>query len=193
MVRITKVYTKTGDKGETHLAAGKKIPKTSPRIDAIGSIDELNAFLGFAAQPMNNNSKLHDARKKIIRIQNTLFDLGASLAVLKEDRRENTPEITAGDIKTLENEIDSMNSQLQPLQSFILPGGGEIASRLHLARTICRRAERALVKLNQQEKLDENVIPFINRLSDWLFVISRLIPQQLGENELLWEPGKREY
>ena len=193
MVRITKVYTKTGDKGETHLAAGKTIPKTSPRIDAIGSIDELNAFLGFAAQPMNNNSKLHGARKKIIRIQNTLFDLGASLAVLKEDRRENTPEITAGDIKTLENEIDSMNSQLQPLQSFILPGGGEIASRLHLARTICRRAERALVKLNQQEKLDENVIPFINRLSDWLFVISRLIPQQLGENELLWEPGKREY
>jgi len=184
MVNITKVYTRTGDKGDTQLAAGKAISKNSVRIQAIGEIDELNAFLGWVNEVLLN-TELHN---KILRIQNEIFNLGAQLSVLSVDRRFDTPCIESKNIKILEEEIDAMNSSLSSLQSFILPGGGETATRLHIARTVCRRAERAIVTLAEQEKLDGTEIPYLNRLSDWLFVAARFMTAKSGKIEHLWQP-----
>ena len=186
MVKITQVYTKTGDKGTTALAGGKRIAKTSQRIEAIGEVDELNSFLGFAAASLTDDFK--ELQDKIIRIQNELFNLGAQLSVLAEDRRPNTPLLQESNIKTLEDEIDRMNANLPKLLSFILPGGGEISTRFHLARAVCRRAERAIVNLSENEKLDGTEIPYLNRLSDWLFVTARYVAQQLQVEEKLWHP-----
>lgn len=187
MVRITKVYTKTGDKGETTLAGGQKISKLSPRIEAYGGVDELNAFLGIVGEYMKELDQLTELHNSILRIQNELFDLGAQLAVLKEDRRSDTPVIKQSDIERLEQEIDEMNKNLSPLKSFILPGGGKISAYLHVARTVCRRIERGLVHLLNSESLDGVEIPYINRLSDWLFVASRYVSWKQGREENLWK------
>jgi cob(I)alamin adenosyltransferase len=191
MVRITKVTTKTGDKGLTTLAGGQQVPKTSPRIEAYGGVDELNSFLGLVAELLREQPKLAFLRHKILRIQNELFDLGSQLAVLPQDRRENTPVIREQDIQNLEAEIIEMNGQLQPLRSFVLPGGDLVACYLHIARTVCRRVERNIVLLSQTEPLDGVEIPYINRLSDWLFVVSRLVSKELNREEILWQPGNR--
>jgi cob(I)alamin adenosyltransferase len=191
MVRITKVYTKTGDKGSTHLAGGRKVSKISPRIEAYGGVDELNAQLGMAGESLKNIPQLQKLRERIFRIQNELFDLGSQLAVLPEDRRENTPHIKATDIERLESEIDEMNAQLPILESFVLPGGGEISSRLHVARTVCRRVEREVIRLAKEESLHGSETPYLNRLSDWLFVASRFAALKTANSETLWKPGKR--
>lgn len=190
MVKITKVYTKQGDGGETHLGAGKRIVKNSNRIDAIGNIDELNSIIGFALAEIRSKETLTSLTTACLHIQNELFNLGAQLAVLKEDRRDNTPVIKESNINRLEEEIDRYNEKLPSLKSFILPGGGEVASRLHLARTVCRRAERSLLTLQQQSgiSLDGTELPYLNRLSDWLFVAARYVAFQLDEEELLWQP-----
>lgn len=193
MVKITKVYTKKGDKGKTQLAGAKRATKTSPRVQALGDIDELNSFLGLIIPQLTTDKNFSDLHNKILRIQNTLFDLGAQLAVPPKKRRPDTPKLQENDAKTLENEIDAMNAELTPLKSFILPGENEISARLHLARVVCRRTERSLAKLNEEEKLDGTEIPFLNRLSDWLFVAARFVNFKLGGKELLWEPGKRNY
>ena len=186
MVKITKVYTKRGDKGETDLAGGKRVKKTHPRIIAVGEIDELNATLGFAKAAAVKEEALKALVSKCERIQRELFNLVAQLVVLKEDRRGNTPLIESKMITQLETEIDEMNADLPSLSSFILPGGGEIASRFHLARTLCRRAERALLVLSEMEDLDGEELPYINRLSDWFFVVSRYVSTRLKQEELLW-------
>ncbi len=186
MVKITKVYTKKGDKGQTQIAGGYCIAKSSLRIEAIGYLDELNAHIGFAAVAITNISQLTELHKMMIRIQNELFNLGAQLAVLTQDRKKNTPVITTDYIKKLETEIDQMNSLLPSLNSFILPGGNEPAARLHIARTICRHAERAVIHLAEHETIDNVEIPYLNRLSDWLFVASRFVLRQLNEKEILW-------
>ncbi len=190
MVRINKVYTRNGDAGQTRLAGGQEVSKTSRRIEAYGTVDELNAALGLAAEALTAHGNLTALRQKILRIQNELFNLGSQLAVLPGDRREGTPVIAAADINRLETEIDEMNDSLPSLKSFILPGGGEISARLHLARTICRRAERETIRLAQDEPLDGPEIPYLNRLSDWLFVASRYVSQKTGQEENLWQPGK---
>lgn len=188
MVKITKVTTKIGDKGQTQLAAGIYIPKTSLRIEAIGCIDELNAHLGFAAVSFSEHATFNTIKIKILRIQNELFDLGAQLSVLAKDRRNDTPKIKNKNIKLLEKEINGLNAILPTLKSFILPGGNESSARLHIARTVCRRAERSVIRLAEQEKLDGEEIPYLNRLSDWLFVVSRFIVFQANEKEVLWRP-----
>ncbi len=191
MVKITKVTTKTGDKGQTKLAAGYCIEKSSIRIEAIGFLDELNAQLGFTAVSFMNETQLSDLHKQIIRIQHELFDLGAQLAVLAEDRRANTPMITSDRIKKLETEIEQMNSLLPALKSFVLPGGNEYAARLHIARTVCRHAERSVIRLAEQEPLDGVEIPYLNRLSDWLFVAARFALFKFNIKEILWAPGNK--
>ncbi len=191
MVRITKVYTRTGDQGMTRLAGGQPISKCSERIEAYGTVDELNAHLGVLAESLRQVPQLESLKKQILRIQNELFDLGSQLAVLKEDRRENTPVIRSGDVERLEREIDAMNAELPPLKSFILPGGGEISAQFHVARTVCRRAEREIIRLAEQEPLDGPEIPYINRLSDWFFVAGRFAALKTGAEETLWKPGER--
>ena len=189
MVRITKVYTRQGDQGATRLAGGRKIAKTDPRIEAYGTVDELNACLGLAAEAMRGEPRLAVLLERVLAIQNELFDLGSQLAVLPADRRPDTPLITAARVARLEREIDEMNAGVEPLRSFILPGGGEVAARLHLARTVCRRAEREVLRLGAVEALDGTEVPYVNRLGDWLFVAARAAGAKLDAPEILWRPG----
>jgi len=189
MVRINKVYTKTGDSGTTFLAGGQKVSKTSPRIVAYGSVDELNASLGIIVEFLKSIPGLAKLKERIIRIQNELFDLGSQLAVLREDRRPDTPLIHEKNIYALEGEIDEMNKNLPHLSSFILPGGGQISAFLHLARTICRRVEREVIQLSNTESIDGPELPYLNRLSDWLFVAARYSTKICGKDETLWKPG----
>lgn len=191
MVRITKVYTRTGDKGMTHLAGQVRVPKTSVRIAAIGCLDELNAVMGVAVDSMLDIKPLKNLGEKCIRIQHELFDLGAQLAVLPQDIRIDTPKIDLQDIKRLEQEIDKMNLKLSFLTSFILPGGGKTSAYLHVVRTVCRRAERALLEVDASEKLDGVEVPYLNRLSDWLFVAARFAALKMNKKELIWQPGFR--
>lgn len=190
MVRITKVYTKTGDKGKTRLAGGQEVSKTDHRIEAYGTVDELNSVLGIVAEKLSHQKKLGSLWEQVLRIQNELFNLGSQLSVLSEDRRENTPVVHLKDVERLEDEIDTMNAALPPLTSFILPGGGEIAAWLHLARTVCRRAEREVIRLSGEAALDGSEIPYLNRLSDWLFVAARYVARETGKKETLWQPGE---
>ena len=189
MVSINRVYTRQGDGGMTHLAGGQRIHKTHLRIESYGEVDELNACLGLAAEGMRGEARLATLLGRTMRIQNELFDLGAQLAVLPEDRRPDSPRITAAQVERLEREIDEMNDAIPALRSFILPGGGEVAARLHLARTVCRRAERNALRFAAEEPLDGTELPYLNRLSDWLFVASRHASSQLELEELLWRPG----
>ena len=176
----------------TRLAGGQQIKKIHPRIEAYGCIDELNATLGVVIVTLNDcPSALHRLKTALQRIQNELFDLGSQLAVLSEDRRENTPVITQKDVARLEVEIDEMNESLPALTSFILPGGGPTATHLHVARTVCRRAERRILHLAESDKLDGTEVPYINRLSDWFFVASRFAAHHQNIPETLWQPGRR--
>ena len=184
MVKLTKIYTRNGDKGQTQIAGGHDLAKTSARIDAIGNIDELNSWIGLISA--NVDGKLADFKIQLEKIQNQLFNLGAQLAVLKADRRENTPIIEQADIDALETAIDQMNETLPTLQSFILPGGNALASELHIARNVCRRAERSLFKLNETEPVETIALSYLNRLSDYLFVSARFVCQQCQVAEILW-------
>jgi cob(I)alamin adenosyltransferase len=192
-MRITKVYTKTGDKGKTRLAGGQQVWKDSPRVEAYGTVDELNALLGvvralwLAEAKGSMRTRLeHELRW----VQNKLFDIGGLLATKPDQSFPNMPSIEAVDVTRLENLIDGWQKDLQPLREFILPGGGMIASSLHLARTICRRAERRCVSLLRKERVDQAIIIYLNRLSDMLFVLARWVAHRLGEKELLWERTK---
>ncbi|HQV31032.1 MAG TPA: cob(I)yrinic acid a,c-diamide adenosyltransferase, partial [Calditrichia bacterium] len=185
MVRINRVYTRTGDKGKTRLAGGQEIDKTAARIEAYGTVDELNACLGLVGEGMKTSVSYASLHVQVKRIQNELFNLGSQLAVLPEDRMAGTPVVAQADVDRLEREMDAMNENLPALTSFILPGGGEVSARLHLARTVCRRAERRTIALAAQETLDGTEIPYLNRLSDWLFVASREAARLAGEGENL--------
>lgn len=192
MVRITKVYTKTGDKGETGLVGGARLPKDHPRIEAYGTVDELGSIIGIA-RTFNSQKEPSIRRDKfdliLQAIQQKLFDLGSELATAPGDEYEGQIKVEATDVAWLEEVIDAMNAELQPLKSFILAGGSPLNAFLHQARTVCRRAEREILRLRAIDTIGEQVVPYLNRLSDALFVFSRWVATTMGETEILWEPG----
>jgi cob(I)alamin adenosyltransferase len=193
-IRITRVYTRTGDKGDTALVGGARVAKDSPRIAAYGAIDELNSAIGLARVfndehvPARARTRLEEILKGL---QNELFDLGSELATPPAAAYEGMFRVTPDAITRLEALLDDCQEDLEPLSSFILPGGGRVSGFLHLARTICRRAERDILALSRREEIGEFVLPYVNRLSDLLFVLSRWIGKQCGEQEYLWERGLR--
>jgi cob(I)alamin adenosyltransferase len=194
-IRITKVYTRTGDKGFTKLVGGKKVAKDAARIEAYGTIDELNSVLGLA-RIFNDDSKDQSAAGRRLdeifrRLQNELFDLGSELATPPDFSYEGMYRVGEGEVKALEHLIDECQKDLTPLNSFILPGGGKVGGFLHQARTVCRRAEREVLRLSREEAIGEWPLKYLNRLSDLLFVLSRWASKQLGEPEYLWERGLR--
>ncbi|MBM3467916.1 MAG: cob(I)yrinic acid a,c-diamide adenosyltransferase [Alphaproteobacteria bacterium] len=182
MVHLTKIYTRGGDNGETSLGSGKRVSKADVRIEAIGDVDEANAAIGWARQytPEAIDSLL-------AHIQNDLFDLGADLCV--PTKKSSSLQILPSQVTFLEQKIDSYNQHLQPLNSFILPGGSKGSAALHLARTIVRRAERSLIKLKNIQPLNEETVKYLNRLSDLLFVLGRHVNDD-GKKDVLWVPGK---
>ena len=190
-ISITRVYTRTGDKGTTALVGGKRVPKDSPRIAAYGTIDELNAVLGLAR--VFNEERLAEGEKQrwldevFRRLQNQLFDLGSELATPEDAVYEGMFRIGDAEVKELEALMDRCQKDLEPLRSFILPGGGRISGFLHQCRTVCRRAEREVLALSRAEPIGEGVLPYVNRLSDLFFVLSRWVGKHLGETEYLWE------
>ena len=193
MVRLNRIYTKAGDGGDTRLVGGQKVRKDALRIEAYGTVDELSACIGIARAALgaaNAPAGADDLGRVLTRIQNELFNLGSDLATLPADRRPQQPVIEARHVTALEREIDDWNASLPELRSFVLPGGGVVASYLHLARTVCRRAERLIVRLRDAEPIGDQALPYINRLSDALFVMSRHAARLYGEPEPLWEPEK---
>ncbi|MEO6027368.1 MAG: cob(I)yrinic acid a,c-diamide adenosyltransferase [Candidatus Binatia bacterium] len=191
-IRITKVYTRHGDKGDTHLVGGSRVGKDDPRIESYGTIDELNAILGIVrafndgAPPSAATTRLDHILRQV---QNELFDLGSELATPPDAAWEGMIRIGPAQIKVLERTIDECQADLEPLKSFILPGGGTIAAFLHQARTVCRRGERDILRLMRREPIGDAVLGYVNRLSDLLFVLSRWMSHTLGEPEYLWEKG----
>jgi cob(I)alamin adenosyltransferase len=184
MVTLNRIYTKTGDKGETALGDGTRIPKHSLRIAAYGTVDEANAAIGLAR--LHTTGALDE---KLARIQNDLFDLGADLCVPETAKRtEGRLRVSDTQVERLEREIDSMNESLAPLTSFVLPGGTPAAAYLHLARVVVRRAERLIVELSETEKINPAAVRYANRLSDHLFVAGRFANDQ-GKRDVLWTPG----
>ena len=186
MVRLNKIYTRTGDSGESGLVDGSRASKADPRFAAIGDVDEANCVIGVAFAALADD----EARAMLARIQNELFDLGADLATPGESFAPDamTLRITADQVARLEREIDRMNADLEPLRSFILPGGGEAAARLHLARAVVRRAERSAVTAGNRHALNPLALAYINRLSDHLFVMARWTAREEG-GDVLWQPG----
>lgn len=189
-----KIYTKTGDNGTTALFGGTRVSKHHIRIDSYGTIDELNSWLGLLRdQEMDSNSKA-----TLVSVQDKLFTVGAILAtdpeksLLKNGKeRLNIPKISETDVEFLEKEIDSMNDNLPPMTHFILPGGHTTVSYCHIARTVCRRAERLATHLHENEPFDERVLHYINRLSDYLFVLARKLSSDLQAEEIKWIPEKK--
>ena len=183
MVKLTRIYTKGGDKGTTSLGTGKRVPKHDQRVAAFGTVDEANAAIGIA--------RLHtsgDADAALARIQNDLFDLGADLCAPEGEGTKDRLRIIDAQVERLEQEIDAMNAELAPLNSFVLPGGSAASAYLHLARTIARRAERDITRLAESEAVNPAAIRYINRLSDHLFVLARY-ENDKGAKDVLWEPG----
>jgi cob(I)alamin adenosyltransferase len=194
-IRINRVYTRGGDKGETSLVGGQRIAKDSIRIESYGTVDELNAILGLVRVTNRAAGGIGRGEPKrldalLSRIQGELFNLGSDLATLPGDRHPRQPVIEAQHVKRLENEIDDLNRDLPELSSFVLPGGGATAAFLHQARTVCRRAERAVTTLTRQEAVGPHCLAYLNRLSDLLFVLSRRAAKMRKESETLWDPSR---
>jgi len=183
MSEESKIYTKTGDKGETSLIGGKRVPKYHERIEAYGTVDELNSYIGLIRdQDLNEVTKA-----LLLEIQDRLFTLESLLAEDPETSRHPLPQIFEADISLLEKEIDTMNEELPPIHSFILPGGHPTVSHCHIARCICRRAERITIRLSETHPVSHLVIKYLNRLSDYLFVLARKIGYDLGVKEEVWK------
>lgn len=182
LVKLNKIYTKTGDGGRAGLVDGSRISKSSPRMAAIGEVDEANAAIGLSISHLAGGT----LGLQLLAIQNELFDLGADVATPGEV--EGALRIVPGQVARLEVELDEMNDALDPLTSFILPGGSPAVAALHLARTVVRRAERAAVALNESEPLNPHVLSYLNRLSDFLFVAARFVAKDQG-GDVLWQPG----
>jgi cob(I)alamin adenosyltransferase len=187
MVRLNRIYTRTGDAGTTGLVDGSRLPKSAPRMAAIGDVDEANATIGMAAVALGAGHRLAAALE---RIGNDLFDLGADLATPGEDFAATATalRIVPGQVAWLEEGIDAMNAGLAPLTSFVLPGGSAGAAALHVARTVARRAERAAVALAAEAPVNPQALAYLNRLSDWLFVAARSVNADQG-GDVLWRPG----
>ena len=186
---INRVYTRQGDKGETGLVGGQRVPKDSARIEAYGTVDELNAFLG-TARVTAHEAGLSELAAILLRVQHELFNLGSILATRPEDVHPKQPRVTDIEIARLEAEMDRMNEDLAPLRSFVLPGGSRLDAELHIGRTVCRRAERVCIALGRVESVPPETIRYLNRLSDALFVWSRWAGHAVGAAETLWEPNQ---
>lgn len=195
-IRITRVYTRSGDAGETGLVGGKRVAKDSQRIEAYGTLDELNSIVGLAR--VFNEEKLveHDAHRfldvVLRQIQDELFDLGSELATPADFYQTGMYRVGERQIKKIEQLIDECQKSLGPLKSFVLPGGGKIGAYLHQCRTVCRRGEREILRLSRTEEIGEWPLKYVNRLSDLFFVLSRWISKQTGEQEYLWQRGLQE-
>ena len=179
-----KIYTRKGDSGTTQLIGGTRIPKHAIRIESYGSVDELNSYLGLIRDQNIDSVYI----QQIIEIQDRLFTIGSHLASDPNKSTMKLPEINSNDILTLENWIDEMDSKLPEMKSFVLPGGHTTVSYCHIARCVCRRAERMTNHLNEEEKVDLVILKYLNRLSDYLFVLSRKLTQDLGATEQPWVP-----
>jgi cob(I)alamin adenosyltransferase len=193
-MRITKVYTRTGDRGTTRLVGGKQVWKDDARIDAYGTVDELNSVLGLARALLASSSASTTDRERLdavlAQVQDELFSVGADLATAPEDRWEGMIRVGDDEVAALEVLIDGFNDELEPLREFVLPGGGPAASALHVARTVCRRAERLVVTLDRGREpvdgVDDGCLRYLNRLSDLLFVLARWTARATGQAEVLW-------
>jgi cob(I)alamin adenosyltransferase len=186
MPKLNKLYTRTGDQGMTRLADGQRVPKDSPRVQAYGSVDELNSWLGYALS-MDLSEPLQEA---VAKIQNELFDLGADLSTPQEAETSfHVPRIEQRHVDDLESLIDMLNESLSPLDNFVLPGGDRAAAALHIARAVCRRSEREVMVMSREQPIGDYVLPYINRLSDALFVMARWQNNQTGRKEPIWQPG----
>ena len=194
-IRITKVYTRSGDAGFTKLVGGQHVAKDAARVEAYGTVDELNAVLGLARvfnDDLTDRLKASKELDKIFRrLQNQLFDLGSELATPSDFSYEGMFRVGSREVRALERTIDRLQKDLQALNSFVLPGGGKVGGFLHQARTVCRRAERDIVRLSREEDLSPWPLKYVNRLSDLLFVLSRWVSTHLDEPEYLWERGLR--
>ena len=192
-ISITRVYTRLGDRGETGLVGGKRVPKDSPRIVAYGTIDELNAIVGlvrtFNAERLAEGEHHRWLDQVLRRIQNELFDLGSELATPPEAEYEGMFKVGEAQVTALERLMDHCQKDLEPLKSFTLPGGGRINAFLHQARTVARRAEREVLRLTRVEPVNEWALRYVNRLSDAFFVLGRWVGKRMGEKEYLWERG----
>ncbi|HEX4925784.1 MAG TPA: cob(I)yrinic acid a,c-diamide adenosyltransferase [Bdellovibrionales bacterium] len=189
---MAKIYTKTGDRGETGLVGGQRVSKADLRLECYGTVDELNSVLGLAASSLERSPKFDAATKKQIggilnSLQNELFNLGSRLASADEDTLKKMPVVHEDRITFMESTIDTFTSELPPLRNFILPGGTETAAQIQWARTVCRRAERWTVRLSQSEPVEPATVRYLNRLSDFLFVIGRLLNHRAGVQETIWK------
>jgi cob(I)alamin adenosyltransferase len=187
---LNSIYTKRGDRGETSLVGGQRVPKDALRIECFGTVDELNSFIGLARVSAMGEARLEQLSAILLRVQHELFNLGSILATLPADVHPRQPRVTGVEVEQLEQEIDQMNADLPPLRSFVLPGGSRLNAELHACRTICRRAERLVVALARQEEVPAEAIRYLNRLSDALFVWSRWANHALGLGEVLWQPNE---
>jgi cob(I)alamin adenosyltransferase len=196
---INRVYTRHGDSGTTRLVGGQEVPKDDARIDAYGTVDELNAFVGAARQtiaeslasaPADRRAALEGLGETLARVQHELFNLGSILATMPEDVHPRQPRVTEIEVDTLEAEMDACQGDLAPLRSFVLPGGSRLNTDLHVCRTICRRAERCAVQLARATDVDPLAVRYLNRLSDAFFVWSRWAAHLCGVPEVLWEPNR---
>lgn len=195
-IRLSRIYTRTGDKGTTALVGGKRVPKDSLRLEAYGTVDELNSIVGIVRTyvPAYRERLGDDFQwysEMLRRIQNELFDVGSELATPPDGEYEGMHKMGEGEVKLLEEEMDRMEKELETLKSFTLPGGGVLNAFLHQARTVCRRAERVCWALGREEQINPQLIVYVNRLSDHLFVQSRWIAKRAGEPEFLWDRGLR--
>lgn len=179
-----KIYTKTGDQGTTGLLSGKRVPKHHIRIESYGATDELNSWVGLLRDILAGHAQV----STLLEIQDRLFTIGSHLAMEPGKANFPIPEIAAQDVVFLEKQIDAMNEELPPLRSFVLPGGHSAVSQVHIARCVCRRAERWVTQLAENEAVDEVILKYLNRLSDYLFVLSRLASKDLNATETPWKP-----
>lgn len=179
-----KIYTKTGDQGTTALFGGKRVSKADLRIETYGTVDELNSFLGLVRDQEVN----HNRKDELIEIQDRLFTIGSVLATEPGNTKVKTPQLSEADITFLETKIDAMDETLPQMRSFVLPGGHQSVSYCHVTRTVCRRAERLCISLNSHEAVNPLIIKYLNRLSDYLFVLSRKMAQELKADETPWKP-----
>ena len=195
-IRITKVYTRTGDRGDTALVGGKRVAKDSLRVEAYGAIDELNSIVGLARvfnQEDRAAGEAHEFLDEVLcQIQDELFDLGSELATPPEYFTAGMYRVGEDEVKRLEKLMDRCQKDLEPLKSFVLPGGGRIGAYLHHCRTVCRRAERDILRLSRSEEVNPTLLKYVNRLSDLFFVLARWISKQMGESEYLWQRGLKE-
>ena len=187
MVVLNKIYTKKGDDGNTELGNGDRVKKFSKRVEAYGTVDELNSLIGI----VTSLDIERDFKNSLLKIQNDLFDIGADLCIPETEKKYNfVPFRFPSDyVIRLEKEIDQMNLSIEPIKSFVLPGGSKVSSQLHLCRTTCRRAERYVVELTEKEKVNPEILKYLNRLSDWFFVSARKFNNN-GKNDILWIPSK---